>query len=259
MGETRLDHEMIVPALGAPFFAEHLARYHFASRYARGLHVLDVACGRGYGSFALATVADRVTAIDLDDDNLNFARKHYEHPRIAYKKVDVTKLGLEAEKYDTLVAFEIIEHLPPSESVPFLKALASCLKPGGVALISTPNHAVVRASGVPVPHFHVNNLTATELKGQLQSCFASVQMLGQLKSKGPLGNLLYALDLFHLRHSKYLRRRAAPAAEPERPPMEVPFYWRPEHGWGESSQFIFSPLLWRQAGLTVAVCKTGSK
>ena len=44
---------------------EHMARYHFAVRLARGKRVLDAGCGAGYGSAELADVAESVTAIDI--------------------------------------------------------------------------------------------------------------------------------------------------------------------------------------------------
>ena len=37
---------------------EHMARYHFAVRLARGKRVLDAGCGAGYGSAELADVAE---------------------------------------------------------------------------------------------------------------------------------------------------------------------------------------------------------
>jgi len=35
------------------FTKEHIARYVFASRFCKGMRVLDVACGTGYGSYFL--------------------------------------------------------------------------------------------------------------------------------------------------------------------------------------------------------------
>lgn len=255
MGGTILDHEMIVPALGAPFFSEHLARYFFARKFAKDKDVLDVACGNGYGSMALSTVANSVTGIDLDDRNLKFAAANYAHPRIRFESADVTKLQ-ESKRYDVAVAYEVYEHLEQHDADNFLSGIARALRPGGIALLSTPNHAVVQASGVPVPHFHINNVSSIEFKERLSKHFSSVEMLGQIRSRGPIGNILLALDIFHLRHK--LPKRAHVSVSGEEP-FTPSMYWRPEQGWGDSAQYIFSSLYWRQAGLSLAVCRTANK
>ena len=54
--------ERLVPGqVDQDLFNEHLARYAFAARLARGKRVLDIACGAGYGSAELARSAASVT------------------------------------------------------------------------------------------------------------------------------------------------------------------------------------------------------
>jgi SAM-dependent methyltransferase len=252
--EKTIKQESVIPALGAPFFADHLARYWFATKYCRLKKVLDVGCGKGYGSMALATVAESITGIDSDEKSLEFAREHYTHPRITFRNTDVTRPFDLSHEFDVAVAFEIIEHLQPSKVDDFLKRLVDGLHSGGLALISTPNHAVVAASGVSVPDFHINNMTASQFKSSLEKHFVEVNLFGQLKSKGLLKNLIYGLDLFHLRHLKLFKSLKVERAMKEQA-EDYPFFWRPEHGWGESSNFIFSPRLWRSAGQVLAVCR----
>src|SRR6516225_2643857 len=57
---------------------EHMARYAFAARLVRGKRVLDAGCGAGYGSAALAEVAESVTAVDVAAVAVDFARAHYQ-------------------------------------------------------------------------------------------------------------------------------------------------------------------------------------
>ena len=59
--------ERFIPGEGGAQIAyEHLHRYLFAMRWARGRRVLDVAAGSGYGAALLARVAEAVWALDLD-------------------------------------------------------------------------------------------------------------------------------------------------------------------------------------------------
>lgn len=45
---------------------EHLHRYAIAKELAQGKHVLDIACGEGYGSNLLASSARFVDGVDID-------------------------------------------------------------------------------------------------------------------------------------------------------------------------------------------------
>ena len=59
--------ERIIPAETTPgIVALHLKRYQFARKYIIGKHVLDVACGVGYGSLHLADVCRQVVGADID-------------------------------------------------------------------------------------------------------------------------------------------------------------------------------------------------
>ena len=50
-------------------------RYAFASGFCQGQHVLDAACGEGYGSALLAGHSETVTGVDIDSDVIAHARK----------------------------------------------------------------------------------------------------------------------------------------------------------------------------------------
>src|SRR3954462_3875606 len=63
---------------------EHLARYTFAARLARGKRVLDAGCGAGYGSAELAHAAQSVVGIDQAAEAVEFAREHYRLPNLSF-------------------------------------------------------------------------------------------------------------------------------------------------------------------------------
>ena len=64
--------------LDSQCYWEHIYRYRFASQYARGQRVLDVACGEGYGSAALSAAgAVSVVGVDISPDTVQHARKKY--------------------------------------------------------------------------------------------------------------------------------------------------------------------------------------
>src|SRR6478672_5937483 len=90
---------------------EHMARYHFAVRLARGKRVLDAGCGAGYGSAALAEVADNVTGVDVALEAIEFARANYQAPNLFFEQASVTRIPFPDGAFDLIAAFEVIEHL----------------------------------------------------------------------------------------------------------------------------------------------------
>src|SRR5215831_13097507 len=68
---------------------EHMARYTFAMRLARGKRVLDAGCGAGYGSAVLAEVAEHVTGVDIAADAIEYARANYQAANLTFEEASV--------------------------------------------------------------------------------------------------------------------------------------------------------------------------
>ena len=67
--------ERLIPGqVDADLLNEHMARYAFAMRLARGNRVLDAGCGAGYGSAELARIAKSVTGVDVACEAVEYAR-----------------------------------------------------------------------------------------------------------------------------------------------------------------------------------------
>ena len=77
--------ERVIPGqVDIDLMNEHVARYAFAARLARGKRVLDAGCGAGYGSAELAKVAASVLGVDVAADAVDFAREHYRLPHLSF-------------------------------------------------------------------------------------------------------------------------------------------------------------------------------
>lgn len=107
-----------------------------------GRQVLDVGCGGGILSEAMAARGARVTGIDMGDAPLAVARLHlHESGReVEYLKTAVEDFARERpQSYDVVTCMEMLEHVPEPASV--VAACARLLKPGGAAFFSTINRS----------------------------------------------------------------------------------------------------------------------
>ncbi len=114
---------------------------YVAARIAlRGARVLDVGCGGGLFSEALAAAGAEVTAIDLGADVLDVARLHLLESGLAvdYRECSVESLATERPaSFDAVVCMEMLEHVPDPAAI--IAACAQLLRPGGQLFLSTLN------------------------------------------------------------------------------------------------------------------------
>ena len=114
----------------------HLLRYNYAVNVSYGV-ILDVGCGYGYGSKMLTKVGDMVVAIDISREALQYAKKCYRGP--AYIQADAERLPFREEKFDCVVALELIEHVENGKNL--LSEVYRVIKKDGLLILSTPNVA----------------------------------------------------------------------------------------------------------------------
>jgi SAM-dependent methyltransferase len=98
---------------------------------------LEVGCGTGFVLRRLAKDFPKtsMTAVEYYDSALPFARERC--PRAAISQADITNLPFEGE-FDVVGCFDVLEHI--QDDVEALRNLKKSLKPGGLLLVSVPQH-----------------------------------------------------------------------------------------------------------------------
>ncbi len=113
-----------------------------------GAQLLDVGCGGGLLSEALAREGAQVTALDLSPELIEIAKLHLLESRLTHPNLHALHVeylltpveALAAERpgaFDALTCMELLEHVPDPAAM--LKACATLLRPGGRLIVSTLN------------------------------------------------------------------------------------------------------------------------
>lgn len=153
-----------------PIHQRLLKAYVWAADLVSG-HTMEVGCGEGRGLDLLLPRVTALTAIDKLTNVIGELRKRY--PSITFIDDFLPPLrNLADNSFDCVVSFQVIEHIEDDHF--FLKEIHRVLKPGGLALITTPN----RPLSLSRNPWHVREYTASELTSLAQKYFASVSMKG---------------------------------------------------------------------------------
>jgi SAM-dependent methyltransferase len=146
--------------------ADHIERYQFASRFANGKSVLDIACGVGYsGPLLIKAGAVSYDGVDINEKLIDYANNTYRSDLISYSVGDIITFN-KNKLYDLITCYETIEHVKNYEAA--IQNLHSLLKPGGMLFISSPNRTVTSPNALtikdkPSNEFHTQEFIPEEL------------------------------------------------------------------------------------------------
>ncbi len=117
-------------------------RVGFIDRIAQlaGKKVVDIGCGGGILSEAMAVRGADVTGIDMGEAPLKVAKLHglESGVKVNYQRITAEEFAEQhGATFDVVTCMEMIEHVPDPSSV--IRACAQLVKPGGYVFLSTLN------------------------------------------------------------------------------------------------------------------------
>ena len=108
----------------------------FLSHIRPGMRVLDLGCGAGWLTLAMAQRGADATGLDISAESLEVAREYYERIRhevpgsVRYEVADLNYLSLEADSYDVITVCGALHHLTNVGHT--IEQLHTALRPGGL-------------------------------------------------------------------------------------------------------------------------------
>jgi len=107
-----------------------------------GLRMLDIGCGGGILSEPLARLGASVVGADPSESNIAVAQRHAAQSGlpIDYRNVSAEAMASAGEKFDVVLAMEVVEHV--ADLGLFVEIAAELVKPGGLLFVATLNRTV---------------------------------------------------------------------------------------------------------------------
>lgn len=147
-----------------------LFAYEQAAQRVKG-NVLEVGCGVGKGAELFQEKCENYTAIDKNEALINHLQEKY--PDFKFIDAFIPPFqGVEDNSFDVVVTQQVIEHIEDDHF--FLREIYRVLKPGGYAIITTPNKNLSLSRNP----WHVREYLPEEMREILEKYFEKVELKG---------------------------------------------------------------------------------
>ena len=160
-----------------PIHQRLLKAYHVAAPLVSG-DLLELGCGEGRGIELLLPKVKSYLGLDKIEAVISSLKIKF--PKAQFESGVFPPINLPDNSFDTLVSFQVIEHIQNDDQ--FLSEIHRILKPGGKAILSTPNIKMTLSRNP----WHTREYTADELERLASKYFSKVEMKGIAGSENVL-------------------------------------------------------------------------
>ena len=196
------------------------------SRSVTGKKLLDIGCGNGWFE---KTIIERnpksITGIDISAGAVAKAKAGFRREKgLEFFVNDAISLPFPDQSFDTVVSWDVIEHLPKNSELLFLTSIYRVLKKDGDLYLSTPNRSFLATIFDPawwlIGHKHYHEKTLLEIGKTVG--FLPVRS----EVRGGVWEVLWLLNLYI---TKWILRRA---------PFALPLFMQKQNEEYESNHGI---------------------
>ena len=125
--------------LRAPFVAQAI-QTHFGARSLEGLTILDIGCGAGLLTEAMAALGATVTGVDPAARNILIARQHAQQSNHDIEYLEGSIEVVHGRRFDVVLNMEVVEHV--EDLMAFMTACNLAVAPGGLEIVATLNRNI---------------------------------------------------------------------------------------------------------------------
>ncbi len=112
-------------------------RYGFCVQYVKGKKILDIPCGVGWGTSLLSGAAYSI-GVDISQDAVAYARKHYEKDNRKFQVGRMEEIPLKNDTIEVVICLEGFEHVAKDVGAEFIKESKRVLEPNGLLVMTCP-------------------------------------------------------------------------------------------------------------------------
>ena|SRR3990167_2381914 len=152
----------------------YLSYYKFAAKLiGNNKRVLDIGCNEGIGTWLLAKECGFAQGVDFDSEAIQTAKSNFSGSQIDFVDEDILAQPGK-ENWDSVVNFDVIEHILPEDADQFLVSIKKHLKPEGLAIIGTPSLISQQFASAFSKKGHVNIYSPERLEEEMKKHFSNV-------------------------------------------------------------------------------------
>jgi SAM-dependent methyltransferase len=155
----------------------HRKAYEYAAEIASGRSLLDWGCNNGYGMELMRPYVAQIAGLDSAETAILAARRRLPDLQSNIRLYDGNGLPFRPGSFDVVTSFQVIEHVGDLKT--YLSHILKALKPGGMAIFTTPNRELrLNPGDRPWNPYHVREFSPSDLKELLARFFSAVEMQG---------------------------------------------------------------------------------
>jgi len=163
-------------------------------------HCLEIGCGAGRITSQLVKDFERVTAMDVSEDQIAYAKSHVANPNVHFALTNGVELPLSASTVDAVFSCHVFQHfdsLADAEQV--FANVASVMKPGATLCVHLPLYNLPEYPVTPiVKQLHQFSKLVGSLKANLNRARGKLIMRGLWYERGQLLEMITKLGFSNI-------------------------------------------------------------